>query len=80
MAIACENNTTGNSGSPAMAMQHLDKLPTGYMRQNKGWLTPEKTPQQAVVNRLKLQNRELKDRLAQIEAAVEALTAKKGKK
>jgi predicted nucleic acid-binding Zn-ribbon protein len=63
-----------------MPQKHLDKVPAGYMRQAKGWLTPEKTPQQAAVNKIKKENTELKDRLAQLEAAVEALTVKKGKK
>jgi predicted nucleic acid-binding Zn-ribbon protein len=63
-----------------MPQQHLDKVPTGYMRKSKGWLTPEKTPQQSAVNSIRKQNTELKDRLAQLEAAVEAFTAKKGKK
>jgi predicted nucleic acid-binding Zn-ribbon protein len=50
------------------------------MRKSKGWLTPEKTPQQSAVNRIRKQNTELKDRLAQLEAAVDSLVNKKGKK
>ena len=63
----------------------FDTVPPGTTRSSKrGRIKPVPNP---VLNNLKVkstqlatENSELKDRLAQLEAAVAALTAKKGKK
>lgn len=59
----------------------FDNLPLGYERSNNpGWVKPAKTPQTKTIAKMKEENSELKDRLAQLEAAVDSLVNKKAKK
>ena len=55
--------------------------PYGFVKgKSAGHHVVAKTPHATAIANIKQENAELKDRLAQLEAAVEALTAKKGKK
>lgn len=56
--------------------------PQGWTEKNmaNGWMRRVPTPADKKAERLKKENDEMKDRLAQLEAAVEALTTKKSKK
>ena len=55
--------------------------PYGFVKGSaRGHHIVSRTPQADTINKVKEENAELKDRLAQLEAAVDALTSKKGKK
>lgn len=49
-------------------MKHLDRVPMGYSRKQKGWLAPDATPQAATIARLEKKNKVLQDKLTSIEA------------
>lgn len=59
-----------------------DNPPIGYTRAGtkKGWAVPAKTPQSGKLAKIKQENEELKDRLAQLEELVGSIIDKKGKK
>ncbi len=54
-------------------MKHLDRVPMGYSRKQKGWLTPDATPQAATIARLEKQNKALQNKLSSIEAMLTKL-------
>ena len=60
-----------------MTTNLFDKPPVGYVRAKKGWLTVAPSPQKKTVDKIKQENADLKDRLEQLEAAVEQLVSKK---
>lgn len=57
-----------------------DNPPQDMIRSKKGWLKAKATPTKKQLLNLKNENVELKSRLEQLEAAVEQLGNKKGKK
>ena len=56
-----------------------DNPPQDYARGTKGWLKPKSSPVKKSLSKLKSENADLKDRLEQLEAAVEQLVNKKKK-
>jgi hypothetical protein len=54
--------------------------PSGFQRHNNGWLEAAPDPKKKAIHKIKEENAALKDRLAQLEAAVDSLVNKKGKK
>lgn len=56
-----------------------DNPPSGMERSSKGWLKPKTTATRKQISSLKSENQELKTRIEQLEAAVEALATKKKK-
>lgn len=56
----------------------FDSTPSGFVRsKSKGWLAPAPSPQKKVVEKLKQENADLKQRLEQLESMVEQLVSKK---
>lgn len=62
-----------------MAFSFGDTPPQDFVRSEKGWLKRKKSAIRATTDKLKQENADLKDRLAQLEAAVEQLVSKKKK-
>lgn len=61
-----------------MAKDVFDTPPLGMSRRGKkGWLKVDKSPQVIIANKVKQENIELRDRLAQLEEIVAGLTSKK---
>ena len=56
-----------------------DNPPSGMTRSKKGWLKPKPSGTRKNIAAIKQENAELKDRLEQLEAAVEQLVSKKKK-
>jgi len=64
-----------------MAKDVFDTPPLGMSRRGKkGWLKVDKTPQAIMANKVKQENIELKDRMAQLEELVAGLTSSKKSK
>lgn len=59
-----------------------DTPPMGYTRvgTKKGWAVPAKTPQSGKLSKIRQENEELKDRLAQLEELVGSIIDNKGNK
>ena len=55
------------------------ELPKGFKKGASGWMLVVPTSKDKKINKIKQENAELKDRLAQLEAAVEQLVSKKKK-
>ena len=56
-----------------------DNPPQGTVRSKKGWLKPKPSGTRKNIAAIKQENADLKDRLEQLEAAVEQLVSKKKK-
>ena len=63
-----------------MKPDFFNQPPQGYVRSPNGWLRAAKTPQMTAAKRLRVENKDLKSRLEQLEAAVAEIVSKKGKK
>lgn len=55
-------------------MKHLDQVPSGYTRLQRGWLVPNLTPHAVTIAKLRKQNEALKNRLDSIESLVKKFT------
>lgn len=55
-------------------------IPKGYKKGSPGWALVVPTAKDKKMSKLKAENVDLKSRLEQLEAAVEQLVSKKGKK
>ena len=62
-----------------MAFSFGDSPPSEFTRANKGWLKRKKTASKAATDKIKSENVGLKQRLEELEAAVNKLVSKKKK-